>query len=360
VAKATPKTRPDESLRIITDVTWNAAHERLKASAAHYTFRKPDGTLDGRPETTSRYLLAGFLKCGECGGSFYAHHHATSPAFRCSWRHRRGATVCGNSRSLPVRETDAAILDLIQGELLTENAVERTLAHEASEPEIIEVEKAAAIAQRDDAQKEMEKGVGLIIKGLVLEDDMASVLKSARAHKADAEARLTALDNKVQAFKLDRDAIRTTMIDWKDKLSAEPVIARQVLKRLIKGRITVNPDGSFDGTSVYGPLFGLKPGPITAMTVGLAPAVMPPASGLGSILSVKLGPLEANDIEDQQGASRGPPHSPNERQPLACELPRAPTAMRSSRAASHLDPSRRPRSVSATAFFCRTTLTEEP
>ena len=59
-------------LAIVPEALWNAAQARLDASRRSY-LRRNDGQLGGKPEAglESKYLLSGFLRCGECGGNMF-------------------------------------------------------------------------------------------------------------------------------------------------------------------------------------------------------------------------------------------------------------------------------------------------
>jgi len=63
-------TRTDDSLRIVSDELWDAAHQRMAQTHAVY-LRRASGKLGGKPESglKSKFLLSGFLRCGVCGGN---------------------------------------------------------------------------------------------------------------------------------------------------------------------------------------------------------------------------------------------------------------------------------------------------
>jgi site-specific DNA recombinase len=69
-ASKAPVVREDPTLRIVPDELWAAARERMAATHAVY-LRRMGGQLGGKPASglESRYLLAGFLRCGVCGGN---------------------------------------------------------------------------------------------------------------------------------------------------------------------------------------------------------------------------------------------------------------------------------------------------
>src|SRR5262249_61076935 len=74
----------DESLRIVSETLWAAAHARLAASRASYL----RGTRDvrwGRPASgiDSKYLLTGMASCARCGGGPAGARPAPETTPRC-------------------------------------------------------------------------------------------------------------------------------------------------------------------------------------------------------------------------------------------------------------------------------------
>jgi DNA invertase Pin-like site-specific DNA recombinase len=72
----------DESLRILSEAEWTAAHDGLAGTRQAY-LRGTGGQLWGRPCNghESRYLLVGLAHCGWCGGTMEVHTR--------DWKHRR-------------------------------------------------------------------------------------------------------------------------------------------------------------------------------------------------------------------------------------------------------------------------------
>jgi site-specific DNA recombinase len=88
-----------EHLRIVDDVTWAAAHERMATSRLNY-LRTTNGQLFGKPASgvESKYLLVGMSLCGECGGGLqvYSRAHGRSRASSTAAR-ARGSTCAATS-----------------------------------------------------------------------------------------------------------------------------------------------------------------------------------------------------------------------------------------------------------------------
>ena len=120
---------PAPELRIVSEELWEAAHRRLKASAATY-LRGTRGQLWGRPPTglESRYLLTGLSQCGLCGSGLMAHSRSQGRRrwryYVCTGFHNRGRTVCANGQPLPMREADAAVIAQLRDYVLQPEIVE--------------------------------------------------------------------------------------------------------------------------------------------------------------------------------------------------------------------------------------------
>jgi hypothetical protein len=112
--------REAPELRIIPEPLWQAAHTRLRDTAAAW---KADRPTWGRPPVAiqARYLLTGFTECAQCGGSMLAWRRGAghgAPALRCSYHHYRGARVCANDRTVAVATATTAVLDGLRAQAL--------------------------------------------------------------------------------------------------------------------------------------------------------------------------------------------------------------------------------------------------
>jgi hypothetical protein len=176
---------------------WHAAHERLRGQRARY-LRHQDGRLWGRPtrDRESPYLLPGFAQCGVCGASLYVRSGTATRgigrpktrryAYQCQVHSYRGGAVCTNASVLP-RETN---ITLGSGEV--PNLVKRMRALQR---------------QRDALAEEF---VQISAPATPLPRDLRAML----------ERRLA---------------------DWQGAMSRNVAQARQLLRRLLVGRIVFTP-----------------------------------------------------------------------------------------------------------------------
>lgn len=136
---------PAPELRVIDEALWTAAHARLENSRALYLQRN-GGRAGGRPVSGSvaKYLLTGLARCGQCGGGLAvrSRDHGKRRAYRyvCSGYHLRGRAVCPSHLEAPLEATDAAILAVLEQDILRPDvlaaAIERARAEQEQAPAI--------------------------------------------------------------------------------------------------------------------------------------------------------------------------------------------------------------------------------
>jgi DNA invertase Pin-like site-specific DNA recombinase len=111
-------------LRIVDDAHWNAVVRRMEQTKRFTGRTGPRGPAP-------KYLLSGLARCASCGGPMQAVNgkvsHDNVKVYVC-YRHRtRGDAVCSNTLRRPVATVDAALIDWIQANVLTESLVLSTL-----------------------------------------------------------------------------------------------------------------------------------------------------------------------------------------------------------------------------------------
>ena len=121
-----------ESLRIVPEALWRAAHVRMTERRENYQRWKcgEGGAPDGRGVRT-RYFLTGFGRCDVCGGSMQAVSRASSVGrnFRyvCATYWNRGASICPNGRMVNMPVADGAVQQLLATEVLRPAVVDHAL-----------------------------------------------------------------------------------------------------------------------------------------------------------------------------------------------------------------------------------------
>jgi hypothetical protein len=187
--------RTDESLRIVPSELWEAAHARIKATAARL-LRNRDGQLLAQVEAIKgrgQYLLSGFLVCGArkigtqavpgfpgivlhgdiCGEPMVATKRgrgATSVYVCRGWR--EGRDSCEGRAGVPMAEMDGAVI----------SSLRRTFSTESFEAHLRQV--ADDVEAREQRRAEREHLLAEIPKLAAAEVRLAKAI--ARTDEADA------------------------------------------------------------------------------------------------------------------------------------------------------------------------------
>jgi len=241
---------PREDLRIVSDDLWTATHARI--GAARETYRA-SGRLAGRPPggAESRYLLTGFAAC-TCGGGMVTASRASGSrrkrAYVCANHRERGNTVCDNRLHAPMEATDRAVLGAVERDLLRSEIVEQALLDAILELQVPDDEVArrrdelrANLKKVDD---ELEQYAEAIAAAGSLEAILAA-MKEREARRAHLAAELERLESRAKIRSLDTADLtanlRNRLTDWQGLLQRQTPEARQILRRLLVGRLVFTP-----------------------------------------------------------------------------------------------------------------------
>ena len=256
------------ALRIVSDDLWQAAHQRLDTARATY-LRTTDGTLWGKPVSglESRYLLSGLSRCACCGGSMIAHSSGGPrrvPYYTCSIYSNRGPRVCANRLPLPMEAADLAVLDQFADCVLDPDVITGAITDALAELSSDDLTAArTALAHKLKAVEAEQSNLVNAIAATGHIAVLAKTLKDTEQRRAQVEQELAALDRSrvLRPFDLGRaeQVLWTKVDEWRSTLRKQPALARQVLARLIDGRIVFTPDldkkiYTFEGTATLGNL----------------------------------------------------------------------------------------------------------
>ena len=217
-------------LRIVSEDLWRAAQARLSG---------PKRVTAGKPK---RSLLAGILRCGHCGGAVTA---VTVNDYGCAAHKDRGPAVCEGVR-VKRRTIEAAVLDLVRAELLTDEAID-TLRQEVTKllrERAREREGATRTAKTRLATVEHE--ISRLVEAVAAagwSEALSNRLRQAEAERAHLQADLAeALPNNAGAM-IPRliEHYREQVSRLPAVISAEPATAREALSDLL-GSITLTRD----------------------------------------------------------------------------------------------------------------------
>jgi site-specific DNA recombinase len=258
--------RPD--LRIVSETLWTSVQERLRETRATY-LRSSDGRLHGRPVNgiAAKYLLTGMAVCGQCGGALTirtrAHGTSRLALYQCLTHVTKGPRICANRSAIRQREAEAAVLETVRHQLLhpddvlpiIEGAVRELQGSDAeTRRQQVEAEQGRLATELARLTEAIAAGGGVTLVGAV---------KAREAQLETLRGELTALDQLTQVGRLDRIQLEQTarecLTDWQGLLAGQPVQARQMLRKLLEGRLVFTPmaDGTaveFRGTGMLDPV----------------------------------------------------------------------------------------------------------
>ena len=257
--------RPD--LRIVPPDLWAAVQARLRERSEAY-LRQSGGRLFGRAEASreSLYLWSGFLQCAVCGGAMVVAKKIYRPArsyYGCNFHVKRGKTICRNNTFARVEALDRALLDSVEATVLTPEAlayvldraaeaVRRSLTDDPGQMEALRRRRAETqrkITRLVEAVAEGEPPRALLAQIKALEGELVRL--DGETGGLEARARLAQLDVARALRELE-----PALAAWRDILRGNAIRARQILRKLVVGRVVMTPMPEVHGYRWKGQLNG--------------------------------------------------------------------------------------------------------
>ncbi len=238
-------------LRIVDDELWRAVHQRLAASRSTY-LRQTDGKLWGRPTRglDSRYLLTGMGQCSVCGGSMIVVSSGAKDrrifTYKCANYHNKGKTVCPNGLTVPLGATDQAVLSAIEEQALQPEVVEKAIdrALEMLRPAEDHAKLDGLNADLVIVQSEIDHLTKAVATGGDL-PSLVAAIKEREQRKTHIESELRLLDELEKMSQVDMKEIEEDLwkklSDWRGLLQRQNGVARQILRKLLLGRLIFEP-----------------------------------------------------------------------------------------------------------------------
>ena len=239
LANAAPLRIAAPHLRIVAeDVAAKADVIRVDRSERY--LRRTNGQLISGSVATHavKHVLSGLLRC-RCGASFEAQSAAygrrRGGVYVCSAARRKGRAVCTNDLHLPIAETEAAILETVERDLLQADiyaaAVDRATARLQKQT----TAPAELTIERDRIAGELANLANAIAAG----GDMPAIVAEMRSR----EARKRELDRVINRDAIDLSTLRATLeaklADLKRLLRSRPTHGQRVLKSILDGPIAI-------------------------------------------------------------------------------------------------------------------------
>ena len=280
-------------LRLISDELWASVQQRRQQAAQIY-LRGTGGKLWGKPASSveSHYLLTGMALC-PCGSGLTirsrSHGRKRAYYYACRAALEKGS-VCENRMHLPVPLTDSVVTNYLEGVLLhpdvVAEAVRRLLQPDpAAEPP----DQQRARLHRELAQVERE--LGNLTRAVAADGGQLVTLlkeiKTQERRRTEVQAALATLDRAIAEPLPDRtqlpDRITEALKDWRGLAVRHVQATRQLLRKLLVGRLTFTPDPTtgtvrFRGEGTLAPIIGmLQIPPVQALVAptGFEPVFQP-------------------------------------------------------------------------------------
>lgn len=267
--------------RIIDAETWAAVQARLLAVRAKYKSDKMNGTAPGHRTV---YPLSGLLCCGVCRSMMVISGGSVAKYYMCAAAKQR--RTCPNRLSVREDVARRCILGAICEQLVTPNAIDYLRKRIAGRLGALARDANRELDERRARLDRTEQRIAGLVTFLADGDRSEYVVSALR----DLEAQAVAEKREIAAI-LARaktpvrlptaDQILERALDLERVLAADPVRAREALRRLlVDGKIVLEPgaDGLYVATFTFQPMVLLAEG--SAGSAG--------APGVGVPLSVRL------------------------------------------------------------------------
>jgi site-specific DNA recombinase len=238
----------------------------------------------------SKRLLSGLLRCGCCGGGMsIIGSDRSGPRIQCNVFKESGA--CDNAARYYVQKIEGIVVGALRQQLSDPNLIREYVKAYRDERNRTESEarRKRSTLERDYAKSksEIQRIVGSIAKGLITEDEAATLLGAARLELARLEAQLATADCRTNVIELHPQAVQR----FKENLdSLAEVLTQDALPdleltgtfRSLVESVVVKPRkaGEEHEVSIRGYLASLMGAELSAVLVVAREGLEPPTPGL--------------------------------------------------------------------------------
>ena len=250
--------------------------------------------LWGKPANgiESKYLLTGLGQCAACGGGWLvmsrSHGKRRAFVYACATCHHKGKAICSNNAQIWLGDADWAVMEAVQDELLDPAVVAHALESAAA---ALVTAPSADVAGRISALKAQELELGHNIQRLTdaiaAGGELASLVTAVKQRERERhrlqsqreQLEKVLRDGPLDVRQLQADLARR-VADWRTSAARSVAQGRQVLRKLLRGRVLMTPreDGKVElsGQADYGKLFsGILLAPALASPTGFEPVFRP-------------------------------------------------------------------------------------
>ena len=173
--------------------------------------------------------------------------------YRCGYHYARGATVCPNARTLPMADANTAVLATLQRDVLTPEAVARVVTTALDtvrdRPDAHAQDRATVQAELDRVTAELQRLTDALAAGQAFAS-VQDAIAARESRRTALQARLAHLDGLQRVATLDPEtlaaSVQARLTDWQGLLERHPAQARQILRKLLVGRLVFTPKTDAD------------------------------------------------------------------------------------------------------------------
>jgi site-specific DNA recombinase len=244
--------RPD--LRIVDEALWHETRDRFEAAHRTYVRDASRGKLWGRLGRgfESKYLLTGLAECACCGRSITKlggrigslGKRAIRHYYGCAYNANRGRTICSNGYLAPMEAADSLVIERVRSLVtpaVADAVIDRALAL------LAERQRSDAPARLESEARRLHRELANLVKVIAGGSALATILteiaqRETRLAEIDREQKLlaTELPSELGERRL-RKAFAARLGQFDDLLRSDIPQARQVLRKVIQGRIEFRP-----------------------------------------------------------------------------------------------------------------------
>jgi recombinase-like zinc beta ribbon protein len=241
------------------------------------------------------------MLCGLCGAGLTvtsrSHGRKRAYFYQCRAALARGS-ACTNSFPLPMALTDGAMLGYLEGVLLhpdvVAEAIRRTLIPDPA-AEVPEAHRARLQAEAARVDRELSNLARAIAAGGGHVETLVRGMKTREHRRAELEHAVTSLARVTTAPAIDPahllPRIHALLAGWRGLAVKHVQQTRQLLRKLLVGRLRVTPDPAtgtvrLQGEGTLGPLIGMLQ--LQELQAVVAPTGFEPVLGRGHVFARSL------------------------------------------------------------------------
>lgn len=238
-----------EDLAIVHIEKWNVVHEMITKSTKIFKEKRDKVALMNEVKDAGlrgKTLLAGILRCSECGSPMLQICGSKQGYYGCWMHHRKDKTKCSNRRLINRKKVETKVAETLKAILLDPDHLKKTATVmnekiknrlRAAPEEIKSLER-----KKSEAQKEASNLLNFIMK----HGDMSSTVKETLTSR---EQELSYIEHQIRSLKAAKvDKLLVTPYSLKahyeelvETFQADPVVANAALKHYFHNGLHCRP-----------------------------------------------------------------------------------------------------------------------